>query len=99
MPQFGLVRDYKRSSGTAQKDWAIVKSNTLPDHFCIAVRGHQGWSRDPDNAARYAMAVTFEIVGREINIYGPLRAAVIELQSKVEAEIDIEVNSDMAEDE
>lgn len=36
-PQFGFVRDFKRSSGTVQKDWAVVQSNTLPDHFCIAV--------------------------------------------------------------
>ncbi|MDD1484082.1 S8 family peptidase [Burkholderia thailandensis] len=41
-PQFGFVRDFKRSSGTVQKDWAVVQSNTLPDHFCIAVVGH--WS-------------------------------------------------------
>ena len=98
MPHFGLVRDYKRSSGTAQKDWAVVKSNMLPDHFCIAVRGHQGWSRDPDNAARYAMAVTFEIVGQEINIYDPLRNAVIELQAEVEVEIEIEVDAGVEED-
>jgi hypothetical protein len=87
---WGLIRDTKRSSGTVQKDWAVVKSNALPDNFCIAVVGHPGWSRDPDSAARYTLAVTFEIVGREIAIYEPLRTAVIELQTHAEVEIDAE---------
>jgi hypothetical protein len=86
----GLIRETKRNAGTVQKDWAIVKSNTLPDHFCIAVVGHQGWSHDPDSAARYTMAVTFEALGQEIAIYEPLRSAVIELQAEVEAEVDLE---------
>lgn len=89
----GFVRDVRRNSGTVQKDWAVVKSNMLPDHFCIAVVGHQGWSRDPDSAARYTLAVSLEIVGREIAIYEPLRAAVQELQVQtlVETEVEVEV--------
>jgi hypothetical protein len=93
----GSIRDTKRNSGTVQKDWAIVKSNTLPDHFCIAVVGHQGWSHDPDSAARYALAVTFEILGQEISIYEPLRTAVIELQAQVETEIEEEVEVEVNE--
>jgi hypothetical protein len=92
-----LIRDTKRNSGTLQKDWAVVKSNTLPDHFCIAVVGHQGWSHDPDSGARYALAVTFEILGQEIAIYEPLRAAVIELQTQVEAEIETEAEVEINE--
>ena len=92
----GFIRNTKRNSGTVQKDWAVVKSNTLPDHFCIAVVGHAGWSHDPDSSARYALAVTFQILGEEIAIYEPLRTAVIELQTEVEveaeAEAEIEVN-------
>ena len=84
---WGWIRGTKRNSGTVQKDWAVVKSNTLPDQFCIAVVGHQGWSHDPDSTAQYALAVTFEILGQEIAIYEPLRTAVIELQTEVEAEI------------
>jgi hypothetical protein len=87
----GFVRNTKRSNGTVQKDWALVKSNKLPNDFCIAVVGHQGWSRDPDSAARYALTVTLEIVGQEISIYEPLRAAVIELQAQIEAEVTPEV--------
>lgn len=87
MPHAGIVRDYKRNSGTVQKDWAIVKSNTLPEDFCIAVMGHQGWSKDPDSEANYTLAVTIEIVGQEINIYDPLRAEVLELQAEIESQV------------
>ncbi len=74
-----------------------MQSNRLPDHFCIAVVGHQGWSHDPDSTARYVMAVTFEVLGQEIAIYEPLRAAIGELQAEIgeieaEAEVEIEVD-------
>ena len=91
----GQIADVRRSIGTVQKDWAYIKSNALPEDFCIAVRGHKGWSKDPDNTASYTLAVTFEIVGKEIEIYDPLRTAVEELlvelgvsELEVEAEID-----------
>ena len=87
----GILRDVRRGVGTIQKDWAVVNSSNLPDDFCIAVRGHKGWSRDPDAAARYTLVVTFDIVGQEIPIYEPLRTAVLELQPEVEAEIEAEV--------
>jgi hypothetical protein len=86
----GWIRVTKRNSGTVQKDWAVVKSNRLPDHFCIAVVGHAGWSHDPDSYARYALAVSLEILGQEISIYEPLRTAVLDLQTEVEAEIAME---------
>ena len=93
---WGHVRDTKRSSGTLQKDWATVKSNALPDQFCIAVVGHPGWSKDPDSTARYCLAVTFEIVGQEIPIYESIRTAVLELQAQIGAvevdEIEIEIS-------
>ncbi|MEN6440251.1 MAG: S8 family peptidase [Syntrophobacter sp.] len=95
----GFIRDTRRNSGTVQKDWAIVRSNTLPEHFCIAVHGHQGWSHDPDSTARYALTVSFEIVGQEINIYEPLRTAVIELQTEIEAEAEVETEVEVEVDE
>jgi hypothetical protein len=85
----GVIRGTKRNNGTVQKDWAVVKSNTLPEDFCIAVVGHEGWSRDPDTTASYSMAVTFEILGQEIPIYDVLRSAVIELQ-EIEAEAQVD---------
>ena len=87
----GIIPAVKRSVGTVQKDWAVVKSNSLSDEFCIAVRGHQGWNRDADTKARYTLAVTFEIVGQEIPIYEPLLQAVIDLQAEVEEEVEVEV--------
>lgn len=92
---WGLLRGTRRNRGTVQKDWAVVKSNTLPDHFCIAVRGHQGWSRDPASTAQYALSVTFEVVGKEIAIYDPLRAAVSELQTQVESEVEAEATVEL----
>lgn len=91
----GDIEGAKRSSGTVQKDWAIVKSNELPENFCIAVMGHEGWSKDPDSEARYALAVSFEIVGREIAIYDGLRVAIEELQAELEMEIDLEMDGGM----
>ncbi len=93
----GLIRNTKRSNGTVQKDWAVVKSNSLPENFCIAVMGHQGWSHDPDSTARYALVVTIEILGQEIPIYERLRTAVIELQNQLEVENQPEVEVDEAE--
>jgi hypothetical protein len=90
----GFVRDVRRNSGTVQKDWAVVKSNMLPDHFCIAVVGHQGWSRDPDSAARYTLAVSLEVIGKEIAIYEPLRAAVQELKAQTQVEVEVEVEAE-----
>ena len=94
---WGLIRSTRRNSGTVQKDWAIVRSNTLPDHFCIAVRGHQGWSHDPDTTARYALAVTIEIVGQEISIYDSLRTAVVELQTQIETDVEVEIEVEVDE--
>lgn len=93
----GLIRGVRRNSGTVQKDWAIVKSNDLPAQFCIAVVGHQGWSNDPDSTARYALTVTFEILGQEIAIYEPLRTSLIELQAEVEAELEAEAEVEIDE--
>jgi hypothetical protein len=88
----GELEGVRRDVGTAQKDWCTVKSNALPENFCIGVRGHRGWSHDPDSVANYSLAVTFEIIGKEIQIYEPLRTAVLELQSEIEAEVEIDVS-------
>ncbi len=90
----GRLRDVSRSGGTVQKDWVVLKSHQLPRDFCIAVRGHRGWSHDPEAAARYCLAVSFDVIGKEIAIYDPLRVAVEELRSEVgeiEAEATVEI--------
>lgn len=87
----GDIQGAKRTSGTVQKDWAVVKSNQLRGDFFIAVMGHQGWSKDPDSEARYSLAVSFEVIGREIPIYDDLRVAVEALQAELEADVEVDV--------
>lgn len=96
---WGFIRGTKRGAGTVQKDWAVVKSNTLPNHFCIAVVGHPGWSHDPDSAARYTMAITFEILGQEISTYEPLRNAVIELEAEIGVEVELDAEAEVEVEE
>ena len=86
----GLIRGVGRNPGTVQKDWAVVRSNQLQGSFCIAVRGHRGWSKDPDSTARYSLVVTLDVVGEEIPIYEPVRVAVEALQVEVEPEVEVE---------
>ncbi|MBX3359826.1 MAG: S8 family peptidase [Phycisphaeraceae bacterium] len=93
---WGLIRTVRRNRGTVQKDWAVVKSNALPEHFCIAVVGHEGWNHDPDATAKYCLAVTLEIQGQEIPIYDPLRVAVEELQAEI-GDIEMEATVEVEE--
>lgn len=92
----GLIRSARRNSGTVQKDWAVVKSNALPEHFCIAVVGHEGWNHDPDATAQYCLAVTLEIQGQEIAIYDPLRVAVEALEAEI-GEVEVEATIEVEE--
>jgi hypothetical protein len=97
-PGHGTIKGVKRSTGTVQKDWTIIKSNALPKDFCIAVVGHEGWNADPDSTAKYALAVSFEILGKEITIYDKLRASVQELQAEIEAEVEAEAEAEVPEE-
>lgn len=66
---YGLIKDVSRSTGTIQKDWAVVKSFQLREAFCIAVVGHQGWNNDPEAQAPYSLVVSFEAIGIELPLY------------------------------
>jgi hypothetical protein len=96
-PLWGRIPGIRRNIGTVQKDWAILKSNALPDDLCIAVRGHPGWSHDPESVARYSLVVSFEIDGREIPIYEPLRTAALELQAELQTEVEVEATVEVDE--
>ena len=65
-----------------------MKSSSLPATFCVAIMGHKGWSKDPDSQAKYSLAVSFEIVDQQIEIYDAMRIAVDELQPEIEIEVD-----------
>lgn len=70
----GRVKGVRRSSGSVQKDWAVVELASLGESFCIAVVAHEGHSTDPEARANYALAVSFEVVGQEVAIYNHIRA-------------------------
>lgn len=74
-----------RSSGTVQKDWAVVKSNQLPEDFCVAVLAHGGWSNDPETEAKFALAVSFEAVNEDLKIHEHLEVSIGELQAELHA--------------
>jgi hypothetical protein len=89
---WGQIPSVRRNIGTLQKDWTVIKSNALPEDFCIAVRGHKGWSYDPESSASYVITVTLESLGERIQIYEPLRIAINELQSEIELEnLEVEI--------
>jgi hypothetical protein len=89
---WGQIPSVRRNIGTLQKDWTVIKSNALPEDFCIAVRGHKGWSNDPGSSASYVLTVTLESLGERIQIYEPLRIAINELQAEIELEnLEVEI--------
>lgn len=83
---FGSIHGFARGNGTVQKDWTILKLHELPETFCIAVRAHKGWSQDPSAEARYALVVSFEVLGQEVAIYEEVRIALDELPVEVSEE-------------
>jgi hypothetical protein len=77
-----------RNSGTLQKDWAIIKTHQLTDGFNIAVIGHPGWNKDPRIKAYYSLAVSFEAINRDIEIYDQIRT---EVEAVINSEIEVEI--------
>lgn len=72
----GNIGETRRNLGTTQKDWAIVEAHQLPNSFCIAIRGHKGWSTDPEAYAKYSLVVSFESIDNDIEIYHPIRTEI-----------------------
>jgi hypothetical protein len=73
---WGIIEGVRRNTGTVQKDWAVLKSYQLPVDMCIGVVGHPGWDQSPDAFAKYSLAVTFEAIDQDLEIYEELRASV-----------------------
>jgi len=67
----GLKLDYS----STQKDWATIKSYKLTDDFGIGVIAKPGWEKDLNTEIPYAIAVSFESVNRDIEIYERIRIA------------------------
>ncbi len=73
---WGNITGVKRSIGTVQKDWAYLNSNQFPEDFCIGVIGHPGWDKDVDSSAKYSLAVSFDAINSDIEIYSSIEVAV-----------------------
>ncbi|QEM67206.1 S8 family peptidase [Geobacter sp. FeAm09] len=86
---WGTVQGIKRGVGTVQKDWAVVKSNRLPEDFCIAVVGHPGWDKDADASAKYSLVVSFDAVERDIEIYSQIQVAVEAVIETEEIQVEV----------
>ena len=88
---WGDFKDFSRKGQTLQKDWCIVKSNQLNDVFCIAVRGHKGWGSL--FRAKYALAISFEAVDQNVELYEKIRLENINVEVEAEAnEVRVEID-------
>jgi len=83
----GQVKGVRRSSGSVQKDWAVVKLAKFGASFCIAVVAHKGHSNDSEARANFALAVSFEVVGQEVAIYDHIRAEETIEEDAIEIEV------------
>lgn len=80
----GGINDVKLNNNSVQKDWAIIKSNKLTESFCIGVVGHAGWDKDLKNLIPYSLAVSFEAINNDIEIYNAIRVEnAIEIKVEV----------------
>lgn len=68
---WGQAKDFARPRQTLQKDWCVLDASQLSDEFCIAVRGHKGWGSL--FGAKYVLAVSFEAIDQNIEIYEYIR--------------------------
>ncbi len=67
--KWGGVKGFTRSAGTVQKDWTVIPSNQLSMRFYFAVIGHHGWDQSGNDKVPYALAVSFEAVDQDVEIY------------------------------
>ncbi|MEO5716217.1 MAG: S8 family peptidase [Luteolibacter sp.] len=82
-----------RKNGTLQKDWTVARSYELPEMFGIIVRGHQGWSASEHETAKFTLAVSFEALGAEVELYQEVKASVeaeIEARARQQQELEVE---------
>ncbi|WP_142786103.1 S8 family peptidase [Changchengzhania lutea] len=80
----GGVNNVKLNSNTVQKDWAILKSNKLTENFCIGIVGHTGWDKDLKSEMPYSIAVSFEAINKDIELYNEIR-----IENAIEIQVDV----------
>ncbi|POY36269.1 peptidase S8 [Solitalea longa] len=74
-PNYGYVAEFKRQDSATQKDWAILKSNVLPNELSFAVIGHKGWDKDTTKELPFALAISIEAISKETEIYEKIEVA------------------------
>ncbi|MFO0795687.1 MAG: S8 family peptidase [Candidatus Brocadiaceae bacterium] len=85
------IKDLRRQDSTIQKSWCIIKSYQLPEILSIAVIGHKGWECDLSEKVPYSIAVSFEVLNANINVYEMIRVEnEIPLPVEVEQKISID---------
>lgn len=78
------INGVKLNHSTTQKDWVILKSNKLTESFCIGVVGHAGWEKNLKREIPYSIAVSFEAINKDIEIYE-------RIQARNEVKVDIQI--------
>ena len=68
-------------------DVEIINPYQFADKFSLSVVGHAGWDKNPEHDIPYALCVSFEVIGSEINIYDLLAEAQIEIEPEQEVEV------------
>lgn len=93
----GEIKDVSRQNSTLQKDWCYVPANQLPPDFCVAVVGHPGWDPSPEAKAKYALAISFEAINRDVRVYEFVRVAVETARIPIEVQERIKVSENEGE--
>lgn len=88
---YGFIDGIRRNNSAVQKDWAELHSYELPEDFCIAVIGHQGWDKHPDSAANYSLAICFEAINNDLEIYSSIETAIEAILYKQQIQAEIQV--------
>jgi hypothetical protein len=77
------INNLRRQDSTLQKSWCVIKSYQLPEILSIAIVGHKGWVCDLDEEVPYSMAISFEALKANINVYEMIR-----VENQIEIPID-----------
>lgn len=70
---WGKVKGVSRNDNTIQKDWALLRSNQLPNELSLAVVGKKGWDKNTDEKIPYAINVSLEFIEADITVYEKIK--------------------------
>lgn len=87
------IKDLKRQDSTVQKSWCIAKSYELPETFSLAVIGHKGWECDLNEKVPYSIAISFEALNANINVYEMIR-----IENEIPLPVPVEVEQEISID-